>query len=505
MIFTFIVPSASWMATAGVRIRYQRLKPYFASHNIHIRVIPLENIETSFLKKSDLVIISKIFSIDSIKIISACQSLGIQVGLDLFDDYFSDFALGIFSSQYDWLKFASRMCDFAICSTDRMKDIASQFFNADVVHKISDTKDPSLSINKTEKLLLTKDKSRIRSGILKIAWFGIGDNPYFDVGITDLYTHSNSLFQLSRSIQSFSFTILTNERALTADNLCKISHLPVDATVKIWTEDAENELLRQSDVVLMPVSHQNFSIAKSPNRCLTALSFGCQVLSNGYNLYKDFSDLIYDNTHTLLNDYKKSDLKFNVNSLEKFDSICHKYYNCDIEVDKFIDFLKTNIFFSKSDKLTNFSVINFDMQSSRLDKSFDEFNFLQVDGNGFTDLGSSDLWIDTINDKCCIVISNRAYKLLIPQWFEYFRPLNQDSVYYISVKIFKNLSPSHSININNVIEYSRSTRNRKQVMNGVSRGIEYSFVDCSISSIIQALFGHNDIYIAHNSKKVFIH
>ena len=92
MIFSFIIPSASWITAAGVRIRYQRLKPYFASHNIEIRLIPLEEISISCLQESDLVIISKVFTIDSIKIISACQSLSIKVGLDLFDDYFSDFS-----------------------------------------------------------------------------------------------------------------------------------------------------------------------------------------------------------------------------------------------------------------------------------------------------------------------------------------------------------------------------------------------------------------------------
>ena len=71
-------------------------------------------------------------------------------------------------------------------------------------------------------------------------------------------------------------TILTNERALSSRNLIKISRLPVQTKLEIWSESKEIEYLKNTHLAFMPVSHQNFSIAKSSNRCLTALTYGAR-------------------------------------------------------------------------------------------------------------------------------------------------------------------------------------------------------------------------------------
>ena len=86
----------------------------------------------------------------------------------------------------------------------------------------------------------------------------------------------------------------------------RISRLPLQPKLDIWTESKEISYLVDSHLAFMPVSHQNFSIAKSSNRCLTALTYGCQVLSNGFDLYSDFTELIYSSTRELLEDYQKS-------------------------------------------------------------------------------------------------------------------------------------------------------------------------------------------------------
>ena len=86
----------------------------------------------------------------------------------------------------------------------------------------------------------------------------------------------------------------------------------------------------------MPVSHQNFSVAKSPNRCLTALSYGCQILPNGFDLYHDFSEFIYKNMRSWSEDYKNSSFRFSSDKMSNFEDICKKLYNPDAEVLKFL-------------------------------------------------------------------------------------------------------------------------------------------------------------------------
>ena len=134
MKITFIVPSTQWLTAAGVRIRYKRLEPFFHRNGYLVSIIPLQNLTETCIGESDIVIISKVFTPDSLYIISLCRSLGVKVGIDLFDDYFSDQRLSVFRKFHDWLQLASKTIDFIICSTERMKLVASKFINSDLVN-----------------------------------------------------------------------------------------------------------------------------------------------------------------------------------------------------------------------------------------------------------------------------------------------------------------------------------------------------------------------------------
>ena len=195
MKITFIVPSPQWLTAAGVRIRYKRLKPFFYDKGCNISIIPLQDITERCIQESDVVIISKIFSSDSLYIISLCRTLDVKVGLDLFDDYFSDQRLSVFRKFQDWLELASKIIDFIICSTDRMKNVASDYIDPGLIHKINDTRDSSITFSETEDLLDQKRYAFFHKKEFNVLWFGIGDNPYFSVGINDLANYSNALFQ----------------------------------------------------------------------------------------------------------------------------------------------------------------------------------------------------------------------------------------------------------------------------------------------------------------------
>ena len=340
MKITFIVPSSQWLTAAGVRIRYKRLEPSFYEKGCHISITPLQDITKRCIQESDVVIVSKIFSSDSLYIISLCRSLDVKVGLDLFDDYFSNQRLSVFRKFHDWLELASKIIDFIICSTDRMIDVASEFIDPDLIHKINDTRDSSIIFSETRDLLDQKSHAVSQKKDFNILWFGIGDNPYFSVGINDLSNYSNALFQINKLSPKINFTILTNERALSAKNLTRISRLPIPAKLEIWSESKEIDYLKNTHLAFMPVSHQKFSIAKSSNRCLTALTYGCQVLSNGFDLYSEFSELIYTLTRDFVVDYKNARFRFSQNTIPNFKSICAHSYDSDVEVTNFLEFFR---------------------------------------------------------------------------------------------------------------------------------------------------------------------
>ena len=78
-----------------------------------------------------------------------------------------------------------------------MKIIASDFVDPNLVHIINDTKDPNIFFEKTKEFLEQKLEDIANSQSLNILWFGIGDNPYFSVGLNDLSNYSNALSQIN--------------------------------------------------------------------------------------------------------------------------------------------------------------------------------------------------------------------------------------------------------------------------------------------------------------------
>ncbi|MBO0661383.1 hypothetical protein J1C48_02235 [Jiella sp. CQZ9-1] len=131
------------------------------------------------------------------------------------------------------------------------------------------------------------------SRALHVAWYGMGDNPYFSVGLPDLCGFAGHLEALQRPGWTVKLTILTNRRAMVADQLVELRKIPVPFELKEWSLAEEEELLKKSHISFLPVCAQNFSVVKSLNRAVTALCHGTQVFSPGFDLYDRLDDFIY--------------------------------------------------------------------------------------------------------------------------------------------------------------------------------------------------------------------
>ena len=195
------------------------------------------------------------------------------MGVDVFDDYFSDTTDSRLVRYRSWLYQLVQLCDFALCSTAVMEQVIAKY-RADVpTHQLND---PSLDheIGELPDLITRKADLARDSMLIRAAWFGVGDNPYFPVGLADLAAYAETLGELRTQGFAIDLTILTNRRALTADGLSLITQLPIKARVEEWTESAERDLLRDALVTFLPVNARGFSAAKSLNRAVTALSAG---------------------------------------------------------------------------------------------------------------------------------------------------------------------------------------------------------------------------------------
>ncbi|ABB33923.1 hypothetical protein [Synechococcus sp. CC9605] len=492
-----IYPNKEWMNSGGARIRYKRLEPFIKAKNVELVYKPINKVSVKLLKEVNIAIIVKVYGLDSLRIISFCKSCGIGVGIDLFDDYFSDETLNLLHDKYNWIKIASIMCDFVICSTEKMKEIAAKFVPKKSIHLVKDTCESNILSEETEELISQKVNSWKASGHLNILWFGIGDNPYFEVGIKNLANYSNSLFQFRKSFGSITFTILTNERALTQENLSFISNLPIEANVELWSPQLEAKLLREAHVTIIPVSHQQFSIAKSSNRCITALSYGCQVLSNGYNLYSDFTDLIYRSTGELIHHYKHDTLKLNNDSLPGFIDKCNANYNPEAQADNTVRFFKKTLTVKHTVEQVQITAIHFNLDKQKLSADFpvDQFpiaNAMRLSRSGFCNFG-----IEQYNNEYYIQFTDNCHAHIQTKWKEHLEKvhLSNITVLQLNIKKIKNLAPNIAKDVDRILKYRYREERLVSPRNHIRQRILFLFISKSLSSLLQEAFNCKYTYL----------
>lgn len=335
-----LIPSEEYKGYAGARIRYGRLTSPLARLGVHLS---LEDI-AEFAPDSgnvDAIIISKCHDARSLVAVAAISGRGLLTGVDLFDDYFSQTEDSRLARYRNWLSQLLPMCDFAICSTPLMADVVGDFRKDLPVQVVNDPA-PEEGFAQLPELLASKLAKARSEQLVRLLWFGVGDNPHFDVGLSDLTAYGGELRSLANAGLNIELTVLTNERALDADGLSLIGRLPVKTKVEEWSEVRERDLLSEAFACFLPVNAQPFSAAKSLNRAVTALNAGCQVISVGYPLYDALSDQIYRNTSEFLADLEQGTMKHSAAAIDRFQIVMHSIASAETEAASLAGFL-TNL------------------------------------------------------------------------------------------------------------------------------------------------------------------
>lgn len=296
-----IVPTSEQVHQAGVRIRYLRIRPALEQLGHQLDILALPDWTEGAKRGYDVYLISKCY--DARALLIACQlsQSGKIVGVDLFDDYFSQTADSRFVRLRYWLRTLIGHCSFVLCSTPQMRDLAQQYTTQLPVHILNDPApaidEQGIAATLTRKLDIARTHRRI-----DVAWFGMGDSPDFPLGLTDLAAFGCEVDRLRGYGYSVHLEVLTNRRAMTSDTLAALRSLATPYTLEEWDEPGEQALLDRSLISFLPVNAQCFSRVKSLNRAVTALSSGVQVLSSGYSLYDRLQPFIYRNARQFIHD-----------------------------------------------------------------------------------------------------------------------------------------------------------------------------------------------------------
>lgn len=331
-----VVPSEDYLKRAGVRIRYRRIATFLQVAGHRLTLLPVGEFKKI---DHDVYLFSKCFDANALVIAQMAASHGRIVGVDLFDDYFSQKDDSRFQRLRGWLTGALTNADFVLCSTPVMRRVAEQYAPTVPAFVMNDPYEP-YDIESLRRQLTRKHAGLWAKSMLNVAWYGMGDNPHFPVGLSDLVAFSDELDAMQGRGFDVRLTVLTNARAMTGDGLAALSALPLPYEVREWSEAEERRLLAWSHVVFLPVSAQNFSVAKSLNRAITALCAGNQVLSAGFPLYKPFDDFIYRDATLLIDDLNAERPRVRAETLRPLDKILRAHADPAGEARGLIGFLE---------------------------------------------------------------------------------------------------------------------------------------------------------------------
>lgn len=332
-----LVPSEEYKRYAGARIRYARMAGALAERGFSLALQSIGDFEPQ-AADADIVFVSKCHDARSLVVAALLSASGRLVGVDLFDDYFSQAGDSRLTRYRNWLAQLLPNCHFALCSTEAMAGVVREYRSDVPVHLVHDPAPEidalSLAATVERKLGAARDAKCIR-----VAWFGVGDNPHFHVGLHDVAAFAGQLRAFRRTGMAVELDVMTNSRALTAAGLAQLASLDLPTRVEEWTEKGEESLLKDALIVYLPVNFQGFSTAKSLNRAVTGLAAGCQILSVGYPLYGPLHALIYRGANVLADDIATGDLRLSPARMDLLEGLIGSFASAATEAERLSQFL----------------------------------------------------------------------------------------------------------------------------------------------------------------------
>lgn len=310
-----VIQSDAFRQSAGMRIRYDRSRECLSDPGVTIDSMTSGDLAASASLDHDVYIFCKTFDTSALLLARRIHLAGKVVGQDLFDDYFSQHDDPRLERFRDWLADMAPVTDYAVCSTPRMVEVLRPYLPG---IRITSIDDPIIGFDSARigSLAAAKAARARDTGTIEVVWFGIGDNPYFPVGLHDLVACEPDLAALEHHGWKVLLRIVTNRRAFEGGGAATLRNLSVDFEVVEWTEEVETQALERATLAILPVNGQSFSRAKSLNRAVTALNGGCQVLSIGYPLYDRLDDFIYRSVGELHSDLVSGRLRVRAETVD---------------------------------------------------------------------------------------------------------------------------------------------------------------------------------------------
>lgn len=332
------LPSLSWNIAST---RYRALLPALGLDSVGIRSIFTASARIDLLLEARALVIVKSFSQSDVFLAEEAKRRNVPVFFDLCDNIFVPGYRGKSeitpAAVFDQLL---PLCSAVIVPTAALRDVLRLRFGAEVrIVEISDcvesvaeraeaialferSCDPVYTFVPDRVGALARVKAILRPGVRRIRawlktvrsgpdpreseeptgpptwrttsrplilWFGNSGNTYTKSGLGDLRVFASALRGATRGMGA-ELLVLSNARA---EFEALAFELDLRAHYDDWSLSTMESALQRADVVIVPNSSDEFSVCKSPNRALLAISRGVPVVATPTRALHDLCDVVW--------------------------------------------------------------------------------------------------------------------------------------------------------------------------------------------------------------------
>ena len=181
----------------------------------------------------------------------------------------------------DWndLRYMMDTVDALVFSTPALQEIYAPYICASKQQQvIADPVDIYPNFGKRE-----------TNGRIRLLWFGSWGVAGSFSGIRDLRKLVLPISELARKGYDAELRVVSNDFDLYRD-VC--SDFPIPTSYGEWGIDTFQSELEESDLVVLPVTQNDFTIGKSNNRLTLPLAHGVPVLADAIPSYREFPDFL---------------------------------------------------------------------------------------------------------------------------------------------------------------------------------------------------------------------
>ena len=270
------------------RVASARFRCLVPLKELNARKFPITLFDEKSATEYSGIIFSKCYDKSDHALARELRARGGRVILDLCDNHFyNPSRLPAYKIVHKNLLEMISLSDQIVCSTTTLADIvmveASLSRRPEVVGDPVEPTPFSSKIPWWRKLFSAKS-SAVQSR--RLLWFGIHGSPNAPCGMSDICNVAEALVSLHKAYP-FELVVCSNNSEEFAR---RIRPLDFPSSYVEYSQAVFPRLLAGMDGVILPVTLNPFTLAKSHNRLTTALFSGIPVVADGIPSYREFED-----------------------------------------------------------------------------------------------------------------------------------------------------------------------------------------------------------------------